>query len=129
MDLLIVMGWVLICDIVMVYVTYRLAFREGQKAKEAVEKRYQEALIEVSKLSTDIKTLKIPTVDEIVKALPPIPPIKIPDEELGRLRETICGAIDGKVGSYMKKAGEAADDDDADIGSSIMRMVLGKLTK
>lgn len=157
MDTLLILGWVLFCDIIMVYATYRLAYREADKARETVEQRYSEALAEVSKLSKAISDIKfpeippypvikiptvdeiiakippypkVPTVDEIIKAIPPYPPIHIPDDEMARIRESVSGAINGTVGSYAKKIGsEMQAEEEMDVGQVLMKSLIQKLTK
>lgn len=145
MDLLIVMGWVLLCDIIMVFVTYKLAFREGKKARDEVIEKYDHALGVVYGVSDKVQGIKVPTADEIIAKLPPyphvptadeiiakIPPFKLTDEEKKELRETITGAINGCVGSYIKKGNSAAEElgitptGEMDMGQMIMKMVMDK---
>jgi len=147
MDLYLLMGWVLLCDIVMVLVVRWMTMRETDKARQEVIAKYEDALKQVSALSNDIKSIKfpeippypvippypkieiphIPTVEEIVKALPPV---TVPEAELARIRESVTGALNGAVGSYVKKAGIAAsEDEDLDIGSLIVKSVMSKLQK
>jgi hypothetical protein len=146
MDTFLILGWVLLCDVVMVYVTYRLAWREGAKARAEIEAKYADAMANVARIGADLTAMEgrlkasipptpnIPTPAEIVAALPPyptIPPypkIPTPAEIVAALPPVripdeeiarISGAVNGAIGNIIKAGAAGAREGEAEVVETI----------
>ena len=123
------------------------AYQQGKKGREDAYKMRDEAVHQV-----ELLRVAIPKVDDIIKALPPypvippfpvvptvddiikaLPPVKIPEDEMVKIRESLSQSIRGTIGNLIKEAGRGVKEGEQQVeaqmepGDIIMKAIMGRV--